>query len=399
MGSAPRFGTDDDLDGLWEVFRIGFGQPERARARWVPTLDPSRCVVVDGPRGEIAAASHIRSTQQCFGGRAVPLAAYSPVAVLPEHRGRGLGRTVTVGQLPDLRERGEVIAGLFPASFGFYRGCGFEAAGSYVERWFPAASVAAIAPGAGEVEVRRGTVDDVAAVRRLQAAAALGRDGAIVRGDWWWDRILPTDLGESFLYVVDDPADRSAVLGYAVFGHRPAAPPYDYDVEVAEVLSGDPSALRALWRVVGSSGSQAPHVVVRGPAEDDLLLLVPHAPPEIVRAEIRWMLRLVDVAGAVAARGWPAGAAGRVELEVDDPHAPWNHGRWVLEVSDGRATLERGGAGEVQIEIGALSSWWAGYATPHRLARTGSLRTARPELLHLLGSLVPPSPPVLPDFY
>lgn len=399
MGSAPRFGTRDDLDGVWEVFRIGFGQPERARERWLPTLDPARCLVIEGPRGEIAAASHIRSTQQCFGGRAVPLAAYSPVAVLPEHRGRGLGRTVTVGQLPDLRERGEVIAGLFPASLGFYRGCGFEAAGSYVERWFPAASVGAIAPGPGEVEVRRGTVDDVAAVRRLQAASALGRDGAIVRGDWWWDRLLPADLGDSFLYVVDHPSRPGEVIGYAIFGHRPATPPYDYDIEVAEVLSDDPSAQRALWRVVGSSGSQAPHVVVRGPAEDDLLLLVPHAPPEVVRAEIRWMLRLVDVAGAVAARGWPAGAWGRVELEIDDPHAPWNHGRWVLTVEEGQATLEPGGDGHVGLSIGALSSWWAGYATPDRLARTGSLRTAHPEALSLLTSFVPAVPPVLPDFY
>lgn len=399
MGSAPRFGTPGDLDGVWEVFRIGFGQPERARDRWLPTIDPARCLVVDGPRGEIAAASHIRSTQQRFGGRAVPLAAYSPVAVLPEHRGRGLGRMVTVGQLPDLRERGEVIAGLFPATLGFYRGCGFEAAGSYVERWFPAASVGSIAPGPGAVEVRRGSVDDVGAVRRLQAASAVGRDGAIVRGDWWWDRLLPADLGDSFLYVVDDPSRPGEVLGYAIFGHRPAAAPYDYDIEVAEVLSDDPSALRALWRVVGSSGSQAPHVVVRGSAEDDLLLLVPHAPPEVVRAEIRWMLRLVDVAGAVAARGWPAGASGRVELEIDDPHAPWNHGRWVLEVGDGHATLERGGDGDVGIGIGALSSWWAGYAPPHRLARTGALRTARPELLDLLALLVPAVPPVLPDFY
>jgi predicted acetyltransferase len=399
MANQLRVGTDADIDGIWELFRIGFGQPRRAREQWAPTLDPARTLLVDGPHGEVAAASHVRPARQCFGGRAVPLAAYSPVAVLPEHRGRGLGRAVTIGQLPDLRERGEVIAGLFPASFGLYRPCGFEVAGSYVERWLPAAAVGAIDEPERTVPVRRGSAGDVAAVHRLQAEVALGRDGAIVRGHWWWSRLLPDDLGDSYLYVVDRPERSGEVLGYAIFGHRPASAPYDYQVDVGEVLAEDPDVLRALWRLVGSSGAQAPHVVVRGPAEDDLLLILPHAPPEVVRSEIRWMVRLVDVAGSVAARGWPRSAAGRIELEIDDPHAEWNHGRWTLEVADGEGRLHRGGRGEVGTSIGALSSWWAGYATPHRLARTGGIRTARPELLDAMAGLLPTVPPVLPDFY
>jgi predicted acetyltransferase len=399
MANLLRVGTDADLDGIWELFRIGFGQPRRARDQWAPSLDPARTVLVDGRHGEVAAASHVRTARQCFGGRAVALAAFSPVAVLPEHRGRGLGRAVTVGQLPHLRERGEVIAGLFPATFGLYRPCGFEIAGSYVERWFPAAAVGAIDASTALAPVRRGTPDDVAAVHRFQAELALRRDGAIVRGPWWWSRLLPDDLGDSYLYVVDHPERRGEVIGYAIFGHRPAAAPYDYEVDVGEVLAEDPDVVRSLWRVVGSSGSQAPHVVVRGPAEDDLLLLIDHAPPEVVRSEIRWMLRLVDAAGAVAARGWPLSAGARVELEIDDPHAPWNHGRWILEVADGEGRLHRGGQGEIEVSIGALSSWWAGYATPHRLARAGGLRTARPELLDAMAGLLPAAPPVLPDFY
>jgi predicted acetyltransferase len=397
MAPPLRIGTVADLDGLWDLFRIGFGQAASQRSAWVDRLDPGRSLLVDGPSGEVAAASHIRPLEQWFGGRPVALAGYSPVAVAPEHRGRGLGTAVTVGQYPDLRARGEVIAGLFPASLALYRRCGFEVAGSYVGRRFPARDLAGIRPSA-PVAVRRGTTDDVDAVHRLHEATCPSRDGAVSRDERWWHDVMPRSLDGCFLYVVDDVDRPGEVLGYATFGHGPGRAPYDYSVVVAEVRSDDPEVLRALWRVVASSSSQAPDLDVIGPAEDDLFLLAPHAAPDVVTSEIRWMLRLVDVPGAMAARGWPASVRGRVEVAITDPHAPWNEGRWILELEGGRATAVRGGAGTVEATIGGLSSWWAGYATPSRLARTGHL-AGPTDALVAMGELLPAVPPVLPDFY
>jgi predicted acetyltransferase len=395
---SVRFGTPEDIDGLWEVFKLGFGASEHRREAWLDGVDPARALIVDGPRGEVAAASHIRPFTQWFGGRAIPLAGYSPVAVLPEFRGRGLARTVVAGQYPDLRERGEVVAGLFPASLALYRSVGFELAGSYVARRFPAAAVGRIRPER-HVEVRRGTVDDVDAVHRCHEAAGPGRDGQLGRDPGWWARSLPPDLDDRVLYVVDDPGRPGELAGYALYRHGPGPRPYDYTVIVHEVVADDPDVLRALWRVVGSSGSQAPWVEVVGPAEDDLLLLLGDADPVAVRNEIRWMLRIVDAPRAMAARGWPASARGSVDLEILDEHAPWNAGRWVLDVSDGGATLSPGGAGTVQAPIQGLSSWWAGYAPATRLARLGLLHGTDRSALERMDHLLPAVPPVLLDFY
>lgn len=399
MSTAPRFGTPADLDGLWEVFRLGFGAPERRRDEWLEGIDPERALIIDGPRGEVAAASHIRPFQQWFGGRAVPLGGFSPVAVLPEFRGQGLGRAITAGQFGDLRERGEVIAGLFPASLALYRSVGFELAGSYVQRRLPASEVGAIRPLSGTVDVRRGTVDDIAAVHRCQERLAAGRDGTLRRDPAWWQRRLPADLQEVVLYVVEHPSVAGELAGYAIYRHGPGPRAYDYTVVVTEVLADDPDAVRALWRVVGSSGSQAPWVEVIGPADDDLFLLIANADPVAVRSEIRWMIRLIDAPGAVAARGWPAAAAGSVDLEIIDEAAPWNAGRWVLDVADGHATLQPGGSGTVQASIGGLSSWWAGYAPATRLARTGQLSSGDQRAIATMDHLLPAVPPVLPDFY
>jgi len=221
-------------------------------------------------------------------------------------------------------------------------------------------------------------------------------DGTLDRDPAWWDRRLAPDLAETMLYVVDG---EDGLDGYAAYRHGTARAPYDYSVVVNEVIAEDPDVARALWRVVGSSGSQAPDVDVIGPSEDPLFLLLGAADPVAVRSEIRWMLRLVEAAGAIAARGWRPEVRGCVELAIADRYAPWNEGNWVLEVADGEGRLTPGGAGVVEATIGGLSSWWAGYASARRLAGAGWLRSADPAALDALDGFGLGPPPVLTDFY
>lgn len=398
MDDGLRFATPEDLDGIWEVFRLGFGVKDADREQWRSNLDPTRALVADDGRGGVAAASHIRRFDQWFGGRAVALAGYSPVAVLPQHRGRGLGRAVTAGHFADLRDRGEVIAGLFPASVQLYRSVGFELAGSYVHRRMPARHLAALRPAA-PVEVRMGTTADLAAIHRCYDRLARRTDGPLVRNDGWWAHRLPADLAEAACFVIDHPTVEGELDGYAAYRHGPGRAPYDYSIVVSEVQAASPDGLRALWRVVGSSGSQAPDVDIIGPGEDPLFLLLGGADPTAVRSEIRWMLRLVDAAGAVAARGWNPTARGRVDLAVSDDEAPWNAGRWQLEVADGEGWMTPGGDGTVEVTIGGLSSWWSGYASARTLATTGHLRSGDPAALATFDGLGASVAPTLVDFY
>jgi len=329
------------------------------------------------------------------------LAGFSPVAVLPEHRGRGWGRAVTAGQYADLHARGEVIAGLFPASVALYRSVGFELAGSYVKRRVPAAHLAALKPRAPIVwpSVRRGHGGDVAAVRRCYERIASRTDGRLVRDDAWWEELVPAEPGDEVMFVVDAPQRPGELDGYAIYRNGKARGPYDYSVVVNEVIADGPGTLGALWRVVGSSGSQAPEVEMIGPAEDPLFLLLGAADPEAVMSEIRWMLRLVDVSAAVAARGWSPVVRGRVDLSVVDDHAPWNAGRWTLELDGGEGQMKRGGSGGIEVTIAGLSSWWAGYASARTLAATGHLRSDDAGALAAMHGMGPSDAPTLIDFY
>ncbi len=394
-----RFATTDDLPSIWDVFVRGFDFPPDRFQEYIADSGPARVFAAFDDSGRAVAASRLVEFGQWFGGKRVPMAGFSPIAVAPERRGRGLGRSVTAGQFGDMRERGEVAAGLFPSSVALYRSVGFELAGGYVERRVPSAHLAAITGGA-EVIVRPGGPNDVAGVRACYTRIAPTRHGHLDRPEELWRRKVPDDLSGLHLYVVDElTAPAPTIAGYAIYRHDKARPPYDYTVRLVELMADDPDVAAALWRVVGSSGTQAPDVLVTGPPDDPIYLRLPAADPLAVRSEIRWMVRLVDVARGVAARGYRRSTRARIDLEIVDPHASWNAGRWTLDAADGSASLERGGAGTVEMSIGGLSSLWAGYASARTLAAAGLLRTADRTLLDDLDDIFAGAPPVLLDFY
>jgi len=395
---VTRFANDADLTSVWDVFVRSFDFPQSRFDEWLGDSDPARVLAVfDGERA--VAASRMITFGQWYGGRRVPMAGFSPVAVAPEHRSRGLGRIVTAGQYDDLRQRGEVAAGLFPAAVALYRSVGFELAGGYVERRIPSAHLAAIR-GGRDVVVRPGTAADVAGVRACYDRIAATRSGYLDRPEELWRRKVPGDLAGLHLYVVDAARGPAPTLtGYAAYRHVKARPPYDYSVRLVELMADDPDVTAALWRVVGSSGTQAPHVFTIGPPDDPMFLQLPMADPEAVRSEIRWMVRLIDAPAAIAARGYRRSTMTRVDLEIIDEDAPWNAGRWVLEASDGSATLRRGGAGTVQAPVGGLSSLWSGYVSARTLAGAGLLHSADPAALDALDDVFASPPPMLLDFY
>ena len=84
---------------------------------------------------------------------------------------------------------------------------------------------------------------------------------------------------------------------------------------------------------------------------------------------------------------------------IADDHAPWNAGRWVLEVAGGEGQLRRGGDGTVQTTVIGLSSLWAGYASAHTLAAAGLLRSPTRRSLDALDEAFAGPAPVLLDLY
>ena len=89
-----------------------------------------------------------------------------------------------------------------------------------------------------------------------------------------------------------------------------------------------------------------------------------------------FMVRVVDVARALSARGWPPGASGALTLEVSDASMPENSGLYTLELEGGNGKVvsgERAGAPRVTITERGLTGLYTGHAPAHVLADAGWL--------------------------
>jgi predicted acetyltransferase len=115
--------------------------------------------------------------------------------------------------------------------------------------------------------------------------------------------------------------------------------------------------------------------------------------------EWRWMTRVIDAPGAIAARGYPPGVRGCVDFRIIDPQCDWNDGRWRFEVDDGSASLTRGGDGDIEVGIGALSALYTGYAPARTLALGGLLRGGEERAFGALDAAFAGPAPWMPDFF
>lgn len=389
--------TDDEVARCWELLVRSFGFPREDTESFNEQLDRERALAVF-VGDEVAAFSRIRPFGQFWGGRRVPMGGHSPVGAAPEFRGRGFGSMVTAGHFPDLRERGEVIACLFPATTALYRGVGFGLAGSWMEHKVRARALQSLRPALG-VTTRRGTRDDIPAVKDAYRRIAPRRNGHLDRPDVWWDRLLRDFEKDVYLYVVDGDGDGPGDLaGYVLYRQANRAD-WGYRIEVMDLMAADVDVVLALWRLVGSSSTMCPNVHLRGSSEDALLLLLPEQEDITPADGLRFMVRLVDMPGAFAARGYPPGARAQVDFEVSDRDCPWNGGRWRLVVEDGAATFERGGTGRVKVSPPGLATLYSGYASAWALAETGQLPGADERDLAALTAAFAGPAPWMPEIF
>jgi len=381
------------------VLHRSFNWPHADIDRFVSTGGPlERCfVAVEGD--SVRGFSRVRPFGQYYGGRSVPMAGVSPVGVDPEYRGRGLASQLTSAHFGPARERGEVISGLYPASTRLYRGVGYEVAGLWAERIIPIRSLQQLQKPAG-VTVRRATPDDWPAVKDCYQRLAPTRAGWLDRPEVWWDRLLVQRGDDLFVYVVDGPD--GSIAGYISYRHT--ADPhrsFGYIIAVAELVAAEVDVTLALWRLVASSATMVTTVRMIGPAEHPLLLLLPEQ-DLTGGTELRYLLRVVDAPGAVAARGFPP-VSMAVEVELADKQCDWNVGRWRLSVEEGRGRLEKATGSQagaaVTMGIAAFSSLYAGYSSARTLAESGLVHGASERELVALDALFSGPTPWMPDFF
>jgi predicted acetyltransferase len=365
---APR---PDEADEVFAIDAEAFTSPPERRDVWLATKSMED-ILGAWAGDELVATTQVMPMGQFFAGRSVPMGAVAGVAVRPDQRGRGIAPRLLGRCVERMHEQGLVVSTLHPATTRFYRRLGWEIGGEFGVRRVPCASLAALPPGEPEC-MRPGRADDPDGVRECYGRVASRITGAVDRSDARWDELeshLDHPHRYRYVYDVDGRID-----GYVVYDQRQTAGQWGFGITVHELVAADARAEVTLWRHLGSHAPQVDALTVLGAPLDTLALLLPEQVVEVVGVN-RWMTRIVDVAGAIAARGYPAGVRAELHLQLADRLAPWNDGRFVLRVEGGEGKLSPGGTGDVHLSVNALASLYTGWASAPVLAAAGLVHHA-----------------------
>ncbi len=356
-------------------------------------------------RDVVAVATAI-DFDQWFGGRPLPCAGVGGVAVLPEHRGRGLARHLMAQLLRRERDRGRRLSALYPANAALYRHLGYEFGGLRPRFLAPLTDVPASKPLPGAPWPREMQDTDIAAVMACHERYVSAHSGPVHSASpSHWRRHVLAHPGEGVNQrTVVVPGDQG-LDGYASYYSEHRDGP-GYRVNCKHLVATTPAALTALLGYFRRFERSAYELAWWGP---------PTAAPFGVALATggldlgfearRWMTRLLDVPGALAGRGY---APGDVELvlTVDDPLFPDNSGPWLVSVSGGSAQVvpvppgcRAPGYGGPALPVGAVSALFTGMVSPADLVTLGVLDDEEGTYTAALTAAFAGPTPWMPDFF
>ncbi|EPX58851.1 hypothetical protein D187_003566 [Cystobacter fuscus DSM 2262] len=342
--------------------------------------------------GAVAATAALIPMGQWWGGRRVSLGGIAGVGVAPARRGQGTGVRLMSQVLRELRAEGHVLAGLYPSTQPLYRRVGFEQAGACFEHRL---QLSGVDFQERTLALRPVDAADMPALHDVYLRHARKQMGWLDRGPYIWNRVRQPRGQNAYGYLVEGA---SGVEGYLFLSrHNLSAFGHKQELRLTDFVALTPAAGRRLLSFLGDHRSLAAEVIWRGGPVHPLLFLLREQSYQVKLGDY-WMLRVLDVPGALQARGYPPGLSGALHLEVVDDLFPENQGRFVLEVEEGEAQVRPGGEGDMKLHVRALAALYGGFLSPAALQLAGVLE-ADDTTLRTAEALFSGTPPAMPDMF
>jgi len=364
-----------ECESLAELLALTFGLPVALAHTLIEMHGPDGARVVLR-RHEVAAGLLLDRAGQCWGGRIVPAALISGVAVALHARRQGLAGALLRASLADLRLDGVAVAVLYASNDAMYRGMGFEHAGLSLTVEAPPEAFCTSAPRELPPVI---ALHDSDLARVLYRSEMVRQDGSLDRTEAAWAHIAGEHLDSPAEWLAV-PGPEGTLRGYLAYTLSGTG--QDRHATVTDFVAADPQAAAALRAVLSRLGPLVRKVRLNTAPDDLVWWGLTHPVPTPLRAQ-PWMLRVLDPVRAVSKWGFPAAADARLSVTWRDPLFPEDDGDYTLAVSNGRGRLSRGGGGGLPMSPRPLAALLAGRASARtlRLAGTGTWSAAHDTLL------------------
>lgn len=390
-----REAREEDRGQIIELARLSFNPPTNWHRKLAPalSLDGFLCGFEEGKFVSMARCIPLR---QWFGGGSVPMAGISLVAAVPERRGAGTASRVVRAMLQKGHDSGALISTLYPSRAAVYRRMGFEYSGLRTQYKVPLT----VLPAGSGIEVEE--LSGVEAIGPLQECyrefAALHMGPVETRDhDWWTTRVLRAWADEPTRAIV--VRGEKGVEGYAAFTLESLGDGWGYDISCTHLVALNQKAVFGLLDYFRRYRGLGQRLAWYGPPNEPIGLLMETGAETLAPARcLRFMTRLLDVPGALEARGYPQ-VEGTATISVEDEMFPQNRGPFRIVAQDRQVSVERTDGPEKRpIPIGALSSLYTGFLSVTDLIRLGQFDSSDPDL-PFLASLFESSPPWMFDMF
>lgn len=376
----------EDLGPLGSLLATSFGFPDEDAVGWFETAGIENIRVMRDDH--IAGGLILIPMAQWFGGRSVPMVGMAGVGVAPGARGTGLATTMMRKAVQELRRQKVALSTLYPASVPLYRRAGYEIAGA---SWRMSIGCKALRGGERPLSVRSYAPSDEKQVRAVYADYARGRNGWVDRGEYVWFRTRRKWEGADTRGHVFEAS--SGIDAYVFY--RQKRTPMGFDLRISDMAARTPQAMRSVMTFLADHRSLAEEVVWFGGIDDPWLFLLPEH-RYAVRLHHHWMLRIVDVASALEARGYPHNVAADLHLAVKDDVV--RAGNYRLRIEDGKALVKEGGRGSLALDVRALAALYSGHLDALALARMGRL-VGPARQIEAARAAFSGAPAAMPDFF
>lgn len=370
-----RYVEGEELAGYARARSLAFNNRvnEERLPRLMPVLTAHHCLAAfDG--GQIVGTSiDLPLDLTVPGGQIASAVGMTWVGVVPTARRRGVLRAMVERQLSDAREQGVTLAALFSSETTIYGRFGFGPATERMTR-------ASIETNHGAFHRSfhdEGTLEMIEQpepldlLREVHEQARVQRPGDVSRHPADWEDLM-LHIGSCFKVLHRD-ADGEPD-GYALYDveRRWEDELPRHVADVRELISASDAAHRSLWRFLLDLDLVGEVRVTNRPLDDPIRwLLREHRHFMVQHVSDGMWLAPLDVAAALAERGYPSDGAIRLEVA--------GVGRFELEAAGGGARCEpTPAAADIELPASSLGSLYLGGVSAETLLAAGRLRELVP---------------------
>lgn len=381
----------DYLESLkLSMYAFQYKVPEDNVAQRLETLK-NHTVIGAWEDNSLAAKLHIIPYHINMKDKQWKMGGIAGVATYPEFRRNGYVKKIINTALERMVQEEQIVSLLHPFDIGFYRKFGWEVFTENKKLLIEKKDLMFLENQPGSIKrfTKESHHPDIEAV---YAQYSNNYMGMLVRETSWWKNNI---YGEGQIAVYYNKNDDA--IGYILFEVK------DRKMEVEEFVALNKEARYGLWNFICQHDSMVDNVSILT-SNHELLPFILHQPKVKMEVTPYFMARVVDAEQCL--NKYPFNnITNKVFLHLEDEHAPWNNGTYLLNNGEVKVYKDKQGSNCVQppkrgvrLDIKSLTALLFGYKRPAELFELGYIHGHKTEI-EALEELFPVTKPYFYDFF